>query len=291
MAAARPPGVSDARVPCPLCGGLLHPVAGRCKHCKQDLTALRGARPQASAPLPALDGKSAPVALPVTPPAEGPILPPRPTGRSPTVIPPPSMWRSWPVLVIVVSSLALVAAIVFMMWPYSSEASKKHVLEPPPAPERMETNPLPAQPPPPGQNPPDVDPWGPPAAQRHGAADPPPRHSVDPFADPDPASPAIDDNDPFSIPHPNLSSPNALRLANAIGKHLCDKLTQCTGNPTMSSALCGAYGQGNITAPTCPAAQRCIQHIDALTCSDATDAASSWELMQKLHDCVEAINC
>src|SRR5262245_42232027 len=25
MVAARPPGVSDARVPCPLCGGLIHP--------------------------------------------------------------------------------------------------------------------------------------------------------------------------------------------------------------------------------------------------------------------------
>ena len=41
MAVAARPGPSDARVPCPLCGGLIHPIAGKCKHCKADLTAHR----------------------------------------------------------------------------------------------------------------------------------------------------------------------------------------------------------------------------------------------------------
>ncbi|HRC59196.1 MAG TPA: hypothetical protein PKU97_24905, partial [Kofleriaceae bacterium] len=27
----------ELRMPCPFCGGLVHPIAGRCKHCKQDL--------------------------------------------------------------------------------------------------------------------------------------------------------------------------------------------------------------------------------------------------------------
>jgi hypothetical protein len=54
MAAVTRPGPADARIPCPLCGGLIHPIAGRCKHCKGDLRALRSARPAAAATLPAL---------------------------------------------------------------------------------------------------------------------------------------------------------------------------------------------------------------------------------------------
>ena len=288
MAAARPPGVSDARVPCPLCGGLIHPVAGRCKHCKQDLAALRSARPQASAPLPALDGKSAPIEVPVVPtapaPHSEPILPPRPTGRSVTAqASPRPAWRSWPVLVIVVASLAIVSAVAIMMWPHSSEASKKHVLQPPPAPERMDTDPLP----PPQPSAPDTDPWGPPAAPRHGAIDPP--------RVPQQAAPNDPDLiDPFSNLHgaaPGPTSPNAVRLFSAISKHLCDKLPQCTGNPTIANALCSAYGQGQIAVPTCAAAQRCMHDIDSLSCEDATDAATSYDVMQKLQDCMEAINC
>jgi hypothetical protein len=55
MAAVTRPGPADARIPCPLCGGLIHPIAGRCKHCKGDLRALRSARPAAAATLPALN--------------------------------------------------------------------------------------------------------------------------------------------------------------------------------------------------------------------------------------------
>lgn len=59
MAAVARSGPADARSPCPLCGGLIHPIAGRCKHCKGDLRALRSARPAAGATLPAL-GQPAP---------------------------------------------------------------------------------------------------------------------------------------------------------------------------------------------------------------------------------------
>lgn len=53
MAAARvSPG--DARVPCPVCGGLIHPIAGKCKHCKGDLAGVRGGRPAAAQALPSI---------------------------------------------------------------------------------------------------------------------------------------------------------------------------------------------------------------------------------------------
>ena len=131
-AAARPPGLGDARVPCPLCGGLIHPVAGRCKHCKEDLSQFRAGRPQAAAALPALNGarpatsrERSPAhardvpgtnghapAIPVAIRArEGsqPILPPRPTGRSMRgARAARALWKSWPMLVIGVAVLAIV---------------------------------------------------------------------------------------------------------------------------------------------------------------------------------------
>jgi hypothetical protein len=54
MAAVPRFGPADARIPCPLCGGLIHPIAGRCKHCKNDLRSMRSTRPAAAAQLPAL---------------------------------------------------------------------------------------------------------------------------------------------------------------------------------------------------------------------------------------------
>jgi len=280
-AAARPPGASDARVPCPLCGGLIHPVAGRCKHCKQDLSALRGTRPQASAPLPALDTKSTPI--PIAPPAPDapPILPPRPTGRSVTAQPAPrSAWRSWPVIVIVFATAAIGAAVVIMVWPASSDAGKKHALQPPPAPERMETQPLP---PPPAQAP-DVDPWGPPAP-RHGQLAPVPV----------PKDPLDDDSfDPFASLHGNgpagLGGAGASEVARVIGKHLCSKLASCGGDLGIAGAMCAAYATAPATVPHCPASDRCIHAIDQLTCDDANPAAA-WQLMQTLQDCMEARDC
>src|SRR5215469_12029847 len=117
----------EARVACPLCGGLIHPVAGRCKHCKEDLSAMRAGRPAAQAPLPPLNHQNnhhhVPVdpvvaatyiaPLPIAMPREGsqPILPPRPTGRSVAVAHPGWPLRSWPVVVIGLAAVAIIAAV------------------------------------------------------------------------------------------------------------------------------------------------------------------------------------
>src|SRR5512138_1192485 len=60
MAAA---ALGDARIPCPLCGGLIHPIAGKCKHCKQDLAPTRLARPSAPSALPSIVATNVPAAL------------------------------------------------------------------------------------------------------------------------------------------------------------------------------------------------------------------------------------
>jgi hypothetical protein len=57
----------EARIPCPQCGGAIHPVAGKCKHCKADLGALRAGKPQAAAALPKLAASPEPVHPPVVP--------------------------------------------------------------------------------------------------------------------------------------------------------------------------------------------------------------------------------
>lgn len=123
------------RVPCPVCGGAIHPVAGRCKHCKTDLVARRTGKPQAPSALPSLGNRTTndrPVAGPAMPgrwkaggalPAVDPatatfslgmqlpsarqVLPARPTGSLPIAPSTPA----WPVIVIALSALAIVLSI------------------------------------------------------------------------------------------------------------------------------------------------------------------------------------
>ena len=86
MAAVTRPGPADARLPCPLCGGLIHPIAGRCKHCKGDLRSMRTTRPAAGATLPALS--SAGAASPAPAPANGNVWG-RPNGHAAAAPQPP----------------------------------------------------------------------------------------------------------------------------------------------------------------------------------------------------------
>jgi hypothetical protein len=66
--AARPspagaPRSLDVRTVCPVCGGSIHPVAGRCKHCKADLVKLREhGRAPSRLPAPGPLAHAAPVA-------------------------------------------------------------------------------------------------------------------------------------------------------------------------------------------------------------------------------------
>ncbi len=315
MAVAARPGPSDARVPCPLCGGLIHPIAGKCKHCKADLSAYRSARPAAAAPLPALNGMpAAPYqnghATPAAPvpqqqvnlqalaaqDASQPILPPRPTGRMHAAEAKPSAWRSWPVVVIVLAMLAIVTAVVLMVWPAHKDQAGKHALQPPPAPERMDTNQLQEQPiPPPPHDPASkpgaggggADPW----SQPHSQIDPPvpqaPQMPQAPQDDPD-----VDDlKDPFTPGGSTLHAGTGMATI-AMVAHLCKKLTQCGTTDVTMKGLCDSFGH-NMSAPSnCPAAERCIEHIDTMSCGDSGDITlDAMSVMTQFHDCAEAIKC
>lgn len=353
-ASARAPRPADARIPCPLCGGLIHPIAGRCKHCKGDLGALRAARPPAAAALPPLVPTSAPAPA-TTPalaasghgpahgqdpspnhghaapanghaaPANGhavptigaivsatapsvplelrhedsqPILPPRPTGRM-TAAPSGSAWRHWPVAVIALAILAIVVAVILMVWPPGDADPGTKGAGPTPAPERMDTRPDLGGPPPPGGGGGGGgglgggDPWSGGVVPGVPDLDPPvPPPPPQPPADPDPD---VDLQDPFGNgvdPFANLGRPSNTTFMFTMVEHLCRRIDTCGIGTAATRALCGSGWLRGGAPPSCPAARRCLRHIDAMSCSMSIDdqGALLTAIMQAT-DCIEAMTC
>jgi hypothetical protein len=268
-----------------LCGGLIHPVAGRCKHCKEDLSALRAGRPAAAAPLPALQGRSAvPVAVPVAE-ASQPILPPRPTGSGVAVQAPRSAWKSWPALVIALAAVAIVGAVVIMVWPHH-EPGSSHSLAPPPAPERMDTDPLP---PPGAGNANGADPWSNNAPHSQVT----PRSTPDPLPA-QPAQPQDDDQFGFggitggtNLGLGGATSPDFMLAA--LG-HACKKLKTCPNADDTLNTLCDTYMAFPQAAPpsTCAEAKRCLDAIDNMSCSQS-GYGSPLAVVNMFQDCTKAI--
>lgn len=287
-AAARPPGLGDARVPCPLCGGLIHPVAGRCKHCKEDLSTYRQGRPQAAAALPSLNGHAVaaasvpvPIAVPIVIPTarEGsaPILPQRPTGRSIAAQRPGGgLLRNWPMLVIGVAVLAIITAVVIMVLPEDKARSKRIGKPPPPAPERMDSSPIPPKAS-------QLDPWDQPGAPPSVAPvpDPNPPPQVDPYDDPG------DPSDPLA----GFGGTGGTAVMFAMAEHACTKMKSCPGvDQTMLSLACDQFKA--IPKPPmpqgCSAAKRCLDAIDSMDCSQAS-STNPIGAVYLLKDCSSAM--
>lgn len=341
MAAAARPGPADARVPCPLCGGLIHPIAGRCKHCKGDLRALRSTRPAAAATLPALNHGAAPAARPPVAapalainghanghaeahhapypagPAEAPrppslvqavaaaapiplafqgttdaavpILPPRPTGRFAAAAPRAS-WKSWPVIVIVLAVIAILVAVILMVFPPGGPKDAGTKASPPPAPDRMDTNPTPSTPrQPPSTSP---DPWS-------RATPPPP-----PAAPTPPAAPSVVPD--VDIDDPDLNDPTATRdpfsrrgfpartqMLYSIIKHACARVAACGASTAQTKQLCDRFAAfPTVAAPSCAAATRCLRSIDEMSCDvSIDDPMKLLGLKDKFTDCTDALSC
>jgi len=332
MAVAARPGPSDARVPCPLCGGLIHPIAGKCKHCKADLTAHRTARPAANAPLPALHPASggnghanghadtharhAPAAHAAAIPivaggASPPVLPPRPTGPSYPIDLEPRVpgWRSWPVVVITLATIAIVAAVVLMVWPAHGgrpDLDGKHPVAAPPAPERMQTEPdvrphpqaapqIQPKPSPPGATPdPGSSPADPPPADPNASATDPDTDdddhditgSIDPFAPPRPRAPPV-------APSRRLPLNGTGAVWFAIAEHMCRRLDQCGTDDPIGKRACTKISRGAVPSPAgCPAADRCLQHIDTMSCGSMDIGLAQLSvLLNQVRDCTDALGC
>jgi hypothetical protein len=294
----------------------VHPIAGKCKHCKAELTGYQAARPAASTPLPSLHKPAAPSAgNGHTPHTNGhpahapinaavataqevqPVLPPRPTTRGHTAEPTASAWRTWPVIVIVLAMIAIVIAVVLMVWPAAAaragDSGKR--LQPPPAPERMPNAVPDVKPTVPdrrnqGSAPHAAvpDPWAP------GANIP---SQPDPSARPDPDD--VDDDlslkDPFADPRLGrglkLNGPGTLFATMVV--HLCRKMVECGLDDPMVTSQCDRFSRvipGQL--PNCPAATRCFHHIDAMACgTQPTTLAHVGTLLRQFSDCSDAVRC
>lgn len=351
--AARSSGPSEARVPCPLCGGLIHPIAGKCKHCKADVSAQRSTRPAAMAALPPLAAPAMPpLVQPPAPPETSaailgipagdvvagghsayaphlattvispspivanaspyqdearPILPPRPTGRMQSELPQRPLWRNWPVIVIVLAVIAIGVAVVLMLWPPAADAKAGATnLPPPPAPERMDTNPLAPRDPGAGIPQGGADPWskgnggGVPAVPPPDPADTidPDDLLKDPFANPGGGGGALS-GDPFGSSN---GGGGGGALVFAMVQRACDRMKQCptTSAADMCKVLEQSLGQLPIPAPpaSCAAAQRCLSQIDKLDlCGTSTNAlgggglAEVTMLLSTAQDCIDAARC
>ncbi|MDB4958894.1 MAG: hypothetical protein JWO36_6463 [Myxococcales bacterium] len=229
-----------------------------------------------------------------------PILPPRPTGRA-VPAQESSIWRSWPVVVIIIAVLAIAAAITLMVWPTGQADAGKHALQPPPAPEHMETDPLP---PPPQHNGGAGDPWNAP----HTQADP--RPAPNPVNPPEPPDPSDDpDLDPFSGGGV-VGGAGGGGVVGGVGgggvvggggggmtggfaftaiDHACRKLKSCPDvDQTMLAMTCDLVGSmPKRPTPSCIAARRCLEAIDHMSCSK-TGFASPMLVISLFQDCTTA---
>jgi len=241
-----------------------------------------------------------------------PVLPPRPTLRGQTAEPRAPGWRNWPVLVIILATLAIVAAVALMIWPGDRrDLDDKHRLGPPPAPDRMQTAPEIQQPQVPNQQAPAVppqngatrDPWT-------GQIDPPQDLGGNPLgkADKDDKDDTdIDDSqdlslvDPFSTPRPPSAALGRRHLQVngrgmmwlAILTHACRKMIQCgTSDPAVQSACDDVARTPSSPPANCAAAARCLRHIDTMSCGNQIDDLSQLSrLMMQFRDCADATQC
>jgi hypothetical protein len=147
-----PPDPMNARVPCPFCGGFVHPVAGRCKHCKQDLSTSRVRPRPGPIALPALASPlvghppASPVAFPV-------VLPVAAYAVDTGMMPRRSWARNWPLLVIVLAIATMVVALVLLVLPPHRGGNRRGIT--PPSNDPMDTDALPGAQPNPCDNRPD----------------------------------------------------------------------------------------------------------------------------------------
>ncbi len=261
-------------------------------------TAFRNAHADGHAPVPASNSVSAVTTTTVRDSMDAvdgsqPILPPRPTSqwRMKAQKDRSSWLRNWPLIVIILAVLAIVAAVVVMMLPAGDKPDGgKRQLMPAPAPDRMDTNPMPPRS---GQ----LDPWGQPgdpnaAPSPNRTPDPaPPNPGNDPLPD-DPDDPA-DPDDLFgglgggSLGGGGINGGLAGSFAFAILDHACKKLQSCpTSSQQILNAMCGQLSAFPKPAmpQSCASGKRCLEAIDRLDCDAMADLTSAWALQ----DCVKA---
>jgi hypothetical protein len=257
-------------VPCPACGGPVHPIAGRCKHCKTDLNKVRDDYAQAQRA--ASMGMPRPIAAP--PPA-GPGAPTMqsPTLRAPTPAPLPqpaqvvypggygtavgSSWsRRWPLLVGGAAVVVIAISLIVLFRGNDSNASTNTT-----SPSGPSRSPRPI--------PDDMNPQGP-----LGRNTPiPPDLS-------DPNRPQPPDPDPRPNPFGQRTQPrDVASFATAMIETLCERVNACGVTDPGAKMMCSALpnlgtmldpgalgGSGGVCTLKTTAVDACISAIENISC-------------------------
>ncbi len=75
---------------------------------------------------------------------------------------------------------------------------------------------------------------------------------------------------------------------------LCRKLVQCGTTDATMKTMCeqiASLGISSAPPASCPAAARCLRHIDLMGCTSQPDALQLGMLMMQFSDCVSAMRC
>jgi hypothetical protein len=306
---------SDARIPCPVCGQQIHPVAGRCKHCKTDLVKMReqqglrapkvdlatvGSAPVA-APAPSFQAP-APVAAPGNG-SNGHTAPPPATFASPPNASPPAAFLAsppealphaettraprWPLVVVLLAGIAILVCAYILLFAGgdSKTADAKKPAGAIPAPDRMETMPAP----PPVQIPDVADPWTqPPSAPTPSPTVPDLQNPFDPPPAP-PSTPGV--------------APTAEDFMGSMFDTMCAKAAACGLDQVAVDACRLISGSGvydmqreQVRAGRCTydeaKAARCLESIGNISCSvTGTDLDAALGALMGLGDCASALVC
>jgi len=266
-----------AFMPCPACGAPVHPIAGRCKHCKTDLVKLREQHAQAMrhagvAPAAPMRAATPAAGVAIARPAERaqtPLpMPAYPQGYGTTM---PSVWaRRWPLLV-GGAAVAVIAISLVILLRGKGDATPTSGPSGPSRSPRMVPDDM------------NSNPQGP-----LGSNIPSPGHP-----DPDPGLPA-----------PQRTRPDptdAASFAMALVQSMCDRLDKCGVMDANARQLCamapqlggmgGMGGMGN--APQCHidrvAARACFDAIDNLSCDQMKpDLSTLMSMSNTLQACTSA---
>jgi hypothetical protein len=303
---------AEPRTACPVCGGSIHPIAGKCKHCKTDLVKLRrqqqaaaGTPPPARTPF----GVPTPVRAPTAPP--GVIAAPMNGSHSspvpmaaPVVISAPvpaidpyvapevqrSAWsRSWPIVVAVIAAGAIVVSVILLLTGGNKRDPKVDRVIPPPAPDRMNTDPLPSDPwngATPGGGSGNTFPSAPDPSQPTPPAPPPAPSGGGPTASSAPA-PEQFNIAMFGAICARLSSCGA----DASAKTACDELTQAASQ-FADSDLKDKIARGECTYDR-DKASSCMSMLQHIPCSQGqgADIGQISNIINGVSDCGAAIAC
>ena len=323
MAAAARPTPADGRVPCPLCGQLIHPIAGRCKHCKGDLRAVRSTRPAAIASLPSLlaNAQGEPTYTTgnrnghgngvrgqlrngnghggghanghvVMPQTQAPTPLPVIEDGSQPILPPRPTGRMMTATAGESSwfgrnwpLLVIAAAVVAILVALFLMVVPSLMSKSEDDPGTKGSKLLAPERMDTDPLVPKTDPW------KSGGGTQPDKPNIDIPDDPDVDPP--DDPDPGSAGGPTTLQGQGAILMGMI-QHVCDRAKSCGSSEPAVEEYCQEAKKWPLAPPpaSCAAAQRCFKHIDQMSCSQSFDDISALtSVTHKFEDCVEALTC